>query len=287
MEGESNFLTEDLTQIGADPAEIDLILRQLEANDLQDDLPSDGNIEACDAPHHYDWGNNTQSSTSNSGSSTLSPLDSPQTSVMTSSPADQYYDFSLLNVFDTKLDGQLTFLDPLELDLSVESLPDYENLTLPGNEFFNPMAHPTKHLHVIESNEIVFDQKASTHPTEPQPSTKPTQSSLAPCEPPSAEAPFDCPYCHRSFADKTKFKIHTNKHTKPFRCSAACCDYAAAEKKSLQRHLLAKSKWDEEHRRAAQSQGVENIKHRCPKQGCTYSTIREDNLKRHMSKCTS
>ena len=54
---------------------------------------------------------------------------------------------------------------------------------------------------------------------------------------------------------------------------------------SLQRHLLAKSKWDEEHRLAARSEGVKQVKHRCPREGCTYATVREDNLKRHMNTC--
>lgn len=94
-----------------------------------------------------------------------------------------------------------------------------------------------------------------------------------------------CSHCGATFTDKTKLKVHTNKHTKPFRCTAARCDYATAEKKSLQRHLLAKSKWDEEHRLAARSEGVKQVKHRCPRPGCTYATVREDNLKRHMNTC--
>lgn len=94
-----------------------------------------------------------------------------------------------------------------------------------------------------------------------------------------------CSHCGATFTDKTKLKVHTNKHTKPFRCAAAGCDYATAEKKSLQRHLLAKSKWDDEHRTAARSEGVRQVKHRCPRRGCTYATVRDDNLKRHMNTC--
>lgn len=101
----------------------------------------------------------------------------------------------------------------------------------------------------------------------------------------SNPSPFTCTYCQATFTDKTKLKVHTNKHTKPFRCTAPGCDYATAEKKSLQRHLLARSKWDEDHRLAAQNQGVKNIRHCCPREGCTYSTIREDNLKRHIATC--
>lgn len=94
-----------------------------------------------------------------------------------------------------------------------------------------------------------------------------------------------CPHCSDTFADKTKLKVHTNKHTKPFRCSADGCDYSTAEKKSLKRHLLAKLKWDDEHRLAAQNYGLREVKYRCSNSGCTYSTIREDNLKRHMTTC--
>lgn len=98
-----------------------------------------------------------------------------------------------------------------------------------------------------------------------------------------------CTYCSASFTDRTKLKIHTNKHTKPFRCTAPRCDYATAEKKSLKRHLVAKARWDEDHRLAADAQGVTEVRYRCPNaaRGCTYATIREDNLKRHTSTCTA
>lgn len=101
----------------------------------------------------------------------------------------------------------------------------------------------------------------------------------------AATTDHTCSRCGATFNDKTKLRVHTNKHTKPFRCTAEGCDYATAEKKSLQRHLLARSKWDEEHRAAAQSEGVRQVRHRCPRPGCTYATVREDNLKRHISTC--
>lgn len=110
-------------------------------------------------------------------------------------------------------------------------------------------------------------------------------SSLPPPQKAANTNDHTCSHCGATFTDKTKLKVHTNKHTKPFRCTAAGCDYATAEKKSLQRHLLAKSKWDEEHRLAARSEGVKQVKHRCPREGCTYATVREDNLKRHMNTC--
>lgn len=58
-----------------------------------------------------------------------------------------------------------------------------------------------------------------------------------------------CPHCGAGpFPDKTKLTLHTNKHTKPFRCSSSAhggaggCDAAFAEKKSLQRHLVARAR---------------------------------------------
>lgn len=113
----------------------------------------------------------------------------------------------------------------------------------------------------------------------------PSCVSASPSSTSQQKSHLTCPYCSAAFTDKAKLKIHTNKHTKPFKCSAAGCDYSTAEKKSLQRHLLAKSKWDEEHRLAAHEYGLSDVKYRCSKEGCTYSTIREDNLKRHMTTC--
>lgn len=99
------------------------------------------------------------------------------------------------------------------------------------------------------------------------------------------EDTFTCSFCSFTATTITKLKTHTNKHTRPFRCTAPDCDYATAEKKSLQRHLLAKAKWDEGHRVAAETLGVKEVKYRCPGVGCEYVTIREDNLRRHVAKC--
>lgn len=126
--------------------------------------------------------------------------------------------------------------------------------------------------------------------TQPQPSTGQTptphaQPSSSSSQNLAATTDLTCSHCGATFTDKTKLKVHTNKHTKPFRCTAAGCDYATAEKKSLQRHLLARSKWDDEHRAAALSEGMRQVRHRCARPGCTYSTVREDNLKRHMNTC--
>lgn len=98
-----------------------------------------------------------------------------------------------------------------------------------------------------------------------------------------------CPHCGSGpFPDKTKLKFHINKHTKPFRCTVRGCDGAFAEKKSLQRHLMAKAKSDKHHHLALQTHGVKEVKHACPHagRGCTYTTIRDDNLKRHISTCS-
>lgn len=127
------------------------------------------------------------------------------------------------------------------------------------------------------------------HTTQPPPATAQISQPTPPSSSSTTQNPtttdLTCSHCGSTFSDKTKLKVHTNKHTKPFRCAAAGCDYATAEKKSLQRHLLARSKWDEGHRLAALSEGVRQVRHRCPREGCTYATVREDNLKRHMGTC--
>ncbi|POS75732.1 hypothetical protein DHEL01_v205875 [Diaporthe helianthi] len=119
-----------------------------------------------------------------------------------------------------------------------------------------------------------------------QPST--TQQQQQPPPPTTTNPNLTCPHCSATFTEKTKLKVHTNKHTKPFRCTAPGCSYAAAEKKSLHRHLQGKSDYDGDHRAAARRGRVPLVKHRCPreKEGCTYATFRDDNLKRHGNTCT-
>lgn len=129
----------------------------------------------------------------------------------------------------------------------------------------------------------------SPQPATAQP-TQTTQTAPSPSSPPQKQTTttttgLTCPHCNTTLPDKTKLKVHTNKHTKPFRCSAEGCGYATAEKKSLQRHLLARSRWDAAHAEAARGQGVTRTRHACPREGCTYATVREDNLKRHMGTC--
>lgn len=118
-------------------------------------------------------------------------------------------------------------------------------------------------------------QSTQTAPSSPTPQKQTTTTTTG----------LTCPHCNATLPDKTKLKVHTNKHTKPFRCSAEGCGYATAEKKSLQRHLLARSRWDAGHAEAARGQGVTRTRHACPREGCTYATVREDNLKRHMVTC--
>lgn len=116
-----------------------------------------------------------------------------------------------------------------------------------------------------------------------------TTSPAATFESPKSQATIEqhltCSFCPFTTASITKLKTHTNKHTRPFRCTAPECDYATAEKKSLQRHVLAKAKWDDGHRVAAEGLGVREVKYRCVGAGCGYVTIREDNLRRHVAKC--
>lgn len=110
-------------------------------------------------------------------------------------------------------------------------------------------------------------------------------TSMCPPAKATASEDFSCSLCSFTATSITKLKTHINKHTRPFRCTATSCDYASAEKKSLQRHVLAKAKWDESHRVAAERLGVKEVKYRCVGVGCGYVTIREDNLRRHEVKC--
>lgn len=124
---------------------------------------------------------------------------------------------------------------------------------------------------------------AQTSTPTPPSSALPQQTAIATTV---ASTNLTCPHCGAEYTEKTKLKVHTNKHTKPFRCTAEGCGYATAEKKSLQRHLVARSKFDEEHRLAARSEGVRAVRRGCARPGCTYTTVREDNLNRHMRTCT-
>lgn len=119
-------------------------------------------------------------------------------------------------------------------------------------------------------------------PAPPPPAASPESS--AKIEKPTTDT-HSCATCAATFTSITKLNTHTYKHTKPFRCTAPDCDYAGAEKKSLQRHVAARAKWDEGHRVAAEGLGVKDRRYRCERVGCEYVTIREDNLRRHATTC--
>lgn len=172
--------------------------------------------------------------------------------------------------FSTLDDDQakLTSSYPLDGQLYMTAEPDQTTY----------MSNPTPSTYLP-----TLQPQAPTTPSTSQPTTQKTPTETDK----STNNDLTCSHCGATFTEKTKLKVHTNKHTKPFRCTAAGCDYAAAEKKSLHRHLQGKSDWDEEHRAAARRGGVPLVKHRCPREGCTYATFRDDNLKRHMNTCAA
>lgn len=123
-------------------------------------------------------------------------------------------------------------------------------------------------------------------------SNPPAASTASSAPEPSSSTPQQtprliCSHCPATFTEKSKLKIHTNKHTKPFKCTAAGCSFITAEKKSLQRHLAARSKWDNRHALAAQQYGLPVVTYQCTEKECKYSTTREDNMKRHKATCHS
>lgn len=242
-----------------------------------------------------------QPSTSLSQSFLDSPLaPSLTTSSISESPLMLDYDSDLPSDFSPNNDGPWAIL-PSIMDFPATIPFDWStpSQSWPDSQVSHDVCGVTwdKHLHGDDHPPHKMQPSSALATTQ---ITDVAMTALAAVSPPaitSASTPalesrpvkhtLTCSYCNASFVDKTKLKIHTNKHTKPFRCYAAECGYANAEKKSLHRHLLAKSKWDEDHRLAADTYGVKETKHRCPQQGCTYSTIREDNLRRHIISCTT
>lgn len=214
-----------------------------------------------------------------------SPQGSPHTStaasVLETPPMPDYelpadwaaaWDMNTLGMFpdllDFPLDAELqwpTVDDPC-LTGDLGSLPTWEETLQYQQHKENPLSS------VIPQSTASAISSSSTN------STSPAEN--------SSEGTFTCSFCSFTATSITKLKTHTNKHTRPFRCTALSCDYATAEKKSLKRHVLAKAKWDEEHRVAAEALGVREVKYRCTKVGCEYVTIREDNLQRHVAKCS-
>lgn len=211
-----------------------------------------------------------------------SPQGSPNTStaasVLETPPMPDYelpadwaatWDMNTLGMFPDLLDF------PLDTNIQWPTMDDF---CLHGDLGSVPMWVET--LQYQQPKENPFSSEVPHNVTIPSSST----TSTSPADT-TSEDTFTCSFCPFTATSITKLKTHTNKHTRPFRCTAPGCDYATAEKKSLQRHVLAKAKWDEGHRVAAETLGVKEVKYRCSKEGCEYATIREDNLRRHVVKC--
>lgn len=93
---------------------------------------------------------------------------------------------------------------------------------------------------------------------------------------------FKCAFCSASFQTKPKLNVHVKKHTKPHKCPVAGCGYEAAEKKSLERHIISRAKWDADHAGV----GLQGLQYSCRVDAaCTYSSSREDNRNRHEKRC--
>lgn len=290
METYANFASYNMTLDDIDPSEIQQMLQQIQWEQTIN--------EQIFAGPEYNTTNFDPSLSPLSGYASPSSMTTGSTN---QSPVVPLLDYDMSFPVASSTDD-LESLFPELMDHPINMHPDWAGATpegysgpfptsddaqskvssmYPMDSQLYPTAAPETTLY---NNNTTFGPYPTSQPPPataqtPQP-TPPSSSSQT-----TTNTDLTCSYCGATFTDKTKLKVHTNKHTKPFRCTAADCDYATAEKKSLQRHLLAKSKWDEEHRAAAQSEGVRQVKHRCPREGCTYSTIREDNLKRHINTC--
>lgn len=291
-----------------DQAQIDQFQRELDWQAYMSATGADFIIQNTNHMHYTHSSDYTGAEDHSLPSSGLASPESMTTGSTNPSPMVPPLDYDLS--FDTALitgDTQLIFSDlmeyPLEMpgDWPAEGLTDaldFDPTIFSGSEsclantisFASMSENPLQtNLNSSTAHDYMSQQisNVSAPPDCLNTRALPALGSISEPPPPTSqqEAGLTCPYCTAAFTDKTKHKIHINKHTKPFRCSAPGCDYSTAEKKSLQRHLLAKSRWDEEHRLAAQDYGLKDVKYRCSRHGCAYSTIREDNLKRHMTTC--
>lgn len=283
-----------LTDIQFDENEIDQIIQQMQ---FQNSLLSLGQISTYPVATHATRTESAMFHPSSAFSSQSTSFNSPlapslTASSLTESPVMPEYDFPAEMALLTDDEPQIAFPDlemnfPLEWSTAVPSWADNElGCDIPA---------------------LLWDQiHADVDFSQPQPEHAPSDAYTKASSPTVATAPVStltavktpsistnniltCPHCAQGpFPNQNKLRIHINKHTKPFRCTAPACDYAAAEKKSLQRHLLARSKYDEEHRAAAEQVELGRAaRHRCPNTWCTYATIRDDNLKRHVSTCAA
>lgn len=292
METYTNFASYDMMLDNMDPSEIEQMLQQIQ-------WEQSINQQTFLGPE-YD--------TTNFEPSLSPPSGYASPSSMTTGSTDQSPLVPLLD-YDMSFPTAPTMDDPESLfpelmDHYINMSPDWVGtmpegysgpfLTAGDTQLKVASLYPTdSQLYPTAAPDTTTYNSTTYHTTQPPSATaqppQPTQPPPPPPPPSSSQktttTDLTCTHCGATFTDKTKLKVHTNKHTKPFRCAAAGCDYATAEKKSLQRHLLARSKWDDEHRTAARSEGVRPVRHRCPREGCTYATVREDNLKRHMNTC--
>lgn len=290
METYANFASYDMTLDDIDPSEIQQMLQQIQWEQSIN--------EQIFAGPEYDTTNFDPSLSPLSGYASPSSMTTGSTN---QSPVVPLLDYDMsFAVASSTDDPESLFPELMDHPINMDpvwmgSAPEGYSGPFPTSDDAQSKVPPMYPMDGQLYPTAAPGMRYNGNPTfEPYPTTQPQQATAQPPQPtpPSSSlsqktttTDHTCSHCGATFTDKTKLKVHTNKHTKPFRCAAAGCDYATAEKKSLQRHLLAKSKWDEEHRAAARSEGVRQVKHRCPGEGCTYSTVREDNLKRHINTC--
>lgn len=303
MDAPNTFESYDTAFSTVDQAQIDLILKEIEWETHINAIGADFGFSDTTQTHYIHLSGYSTFDGQVSPSAGLGSPGSMTTASTNPSPLVPLLDYDLsFDTVSTIDDSQLIFpeyiTNPINIqdDWPAESLGGSPDFDLPAFSGSAPCLEPTTSFpHPSEDapqQTLAWDIAACTDHTTPDSSVAdsskpavPPCASKSPSPTSQQKSYLTCQYCSATFIDKTKLKIHTNKHTKPFRCSAAGCDYSTAEKKSLVRHLLAKSKWDEEHRLAAHGYGLRDVKYRCSKGGCTYSTIREDNLKRHMRTC--
>lgn len=269
-----NFASPDAQDLGIDVAQVDEILELLDFDQFDVNTSSTNSSPSeFNTTYNNAYNGPTASWTSSTPSTIPSLFESPQSTVL-----DSFLVPDMLDMFGIPYDVQAISPDnllspiglpPLDMDLTFDNHLTFEssstNMAPSAPELPNPgrgTSSPSSSQH--------------PHPHHPTPTDTDAASALS----------LRCPECGTTHANKTKLSIHINtKHTKPFRCAAAGCAYATGEKKSWQRHLVAKAKWDEAHRVVADREGLVAAQYQCGTPGCTYVTLRGDNFKRHVRKC--
>lgn len=297
MANHTNFASYNMTLDDIDQSEIEQMMRQIEWEQTMN--------QATIADPEYDttsfdptlsplsgYASPSSMTTGSTNQSPLVPLlDYDMTYPMVPSSDDPASLFPELMDYNTNMDP--AWLGSQPEDFTSPLLPSYDDQAkLPSTYPLESQLYMTA---ALTQTTYINNPPPTTCPPRSQPQAPPTPSSSQPSTtlqtPATTSTTTDdltCLHCGATFTDKTKLKVHTNKHTKPFQCTAPACTYAAAEKKSLHRHLQGKSDYDVEHRAAARRMRVPLVKHRCPRdgEGCTYTTFRDDNLKRHNKTCT-